>query len=85
MVDETGEIRNELRQTRKMIGHNIYLHRHRRRMSMEKMAKLTHISVKKLDYFEMGKGEIHLQLLVLIAKALNVSTHTLLTPNRDNH
>lgn len=65
--------KREFREIRKNIGQNIHNIRKRKRMTLKKLSKLSHISVNLLDQYEIGKNQIGLNSLMNIANALKVS------------
>ncbi len=65
-------LRLNVRDVRSTIGRNIMRFRRVRRMRLQSLSKATGISVRKLDYWEMGGMEIDLYSLVRVADALDV-------------
>lgn len=55
-----------LRQTRRDIGTQIHTARLQHKMPLEKLARLTGIPVWKLDFYELGKGEITIEDLLKV-------------------
>lgn len=69
---------NLLRHMRCIIGSNIHYHRCRKKLSLQKLSKLTGIAPSTLDYYELGKDEIPLDILLKIACALDVTLDALI-------
>lgn len=75
---------HQLRQLRLIIGRNIHQARASKRLSLHKLARLSDISPKRLDQFELGKNAIHLDELFRIAAMLQVSLHEVINdPSTD--
>ena len=62
----------ELREFRRRIGNNIRKIRIERNQTLQNLSKHCTISVFRLDDFEMGKRNIHLDVAALISKGLKV-------------
>ncbi len=65
-----------LRHVRATIGHAIHDARRRQKMPLPKLARLTGISVERLDQLELGKNEIQLDEVLKIRCALGPSSLT---------
>ena len=61
---------NSLRQLRFTIGQNIHILRLRKKMTLQKLSKISGISENLLDQYELGKNEISLYELLKISYAL---------------
>ncbi|MGH1403017.1 MAG: helix-turn-helix domain-containing protein [Alphaproteobacteria bacterium] len=66
------------RALRRQIGANIHAHRVRRNVTMEKLSRLSGLSVRCIDHLEMGKGEASLRHLICLSLALSVSVDDIL-------
>ena len=64
--------RKELREIRKNIGQNIHDIRKKKRMTLKKLSKLSHIRVNLLDQYEIGKNQIGLNSMMNIANSLEI-------------
>ena len=64
---------------KKIIGMNIYRLRRRRNMSLQSLSDKTEIGFKKLDAYEIGKGNMHLDTLARVSMALNVDLSELIS------
>ena len=60
------------------IGQEIRFHRKKHMLSQEQLAEMIGISVTHMSHIETGSTKLSLQVLVDLAKALQVSTDTLL-------
>ena len=67
-----------LRHWRFVIGQNIHQQRLRQKMPLRKLARLSCVPEPRLDQFELGKNQIHLDELFKIACALRIGIHDLL-------
>lgn len=61
-----------LRHTRYSIGQQLAEARRKRKMPLETLAKLTGLSLHRLDGYEMGRGDVQLRELLKIACALEI-------------
>lgn len=61
-----------LRHFRHTIGQNIHRHRRKQKLPLSKLAKLSGVSEKLLDHYELGKNEIQLDEILKISCALGV-------------
>lgn len=68
----------QLRQIRRTIGNNIHTIRTTRKMSLKRLSAETKMSTHTLDLFEIGRGEITLESMNIIARALKTDTHNLI-------
>lgn len=68
----------QLRQIRRTIGNNIHTIRTARKMTLRRLSAETQISTHTLDMFEIGRGQVSLESLYIIARALNTDTHNLM-------
>lgn len=68
-----------LRHLRLTIGRNIHQHRAAQKMPLRKLARLSGVSERLLDHYELGKNEIGLDDLLKIACALHVEVGTLIS------
>lgn len=68
----------KLRILRRIIGENIHFCRYVEKVTLRKLARRTGIDAHKLDQFEMGKNQIQLEHLCVIAQQLNTEIETLL-------
>ena len=62
--------KSEIRHLRSTIGRNIQEYRMTRKVTLKKLSRETGIGIARLDGFEMGKYEIRLDHLLIIAKTL---------------
>ncbi len=69
---------NQLRQIRRTIGNNIHTIRTARKMTLKRLSAETQISTHTLDMFEIGRGQVSLESLYIIARALNTDTQQLI-------
>lgn len=67
-----------LRHLRLTIGQNIHRLRARQKIPLRKFARLTGLSERLLDHYELGKNEIGLDEMLKIACALGVEVKQLL-------
>jgi len=67
-----------LRHWRLTIGKNIHQHRAERKIPLRKLARLSGVSERLLDRYELGKNEIALDELLKIACALDINIVNLL-------
>lgn len=67
-----------LRHLRANIGQNIHRHRAKQKMPLKKLARLSGVSERLLDHYELGKNEIRLDELLKIACALEVELRELI-------
>ncbi len=67
----------DLRTLQKTIGLNIRRLRTNRRLPLTKLSRQTGISVKRLDYYELGKYQMELEALYRLAVALEVDVRDL--------
>ena len=74
--------RKEFREIRKNIGQNIHDIRKKKRMTLKKLSKLSHISVNLLDQYEIGKNQIGPNSMMNIANSLEVSMREFLNPGK---
>ncbi|PCJ25492.1 MAG: hypothetical protein COA94_06255 [Rickettsiales bacterium] len=58
---------------RKNIGLSINKIRLEKRITLKKLSERTNVSINLLDKFELGKNKINIELIAIIANALNVS------------
>ena len=63
----------KLRHLSRRIGRNIHLLRDEQKLTLQKLAGQTRISIVTLDHFELGKNEMTLRELFKIASALGVN------------
>lgn len=66
------------------IGHRIGLYRRRMKISQEKLAELTGLSVGYISHIETGAKKASLETLVKVSSALNVTVDKLLLGNQIN-
>lgn len=62
-----------LRDTRRAIGRDLHAARLAKRMTLQKLSRLTGIPVQKLDWYELGKGEISLEELLKLGCVLEAN------------
>lgn len=62
----------KLRGMRRDIGLNIHYHRARRKMTLDELAAATGMPRDMIDRYEIGKGEIPLDVMLKIACVLGV-------------
>ena len=62
----------QLRHLRRQIGRRIQCERHRKGMTLEKLANRSKVGAGTLDQFELGYKVIDLEMLAHIARVLNV-------------
>lgn len=74
----SNEITQKIRALRRRIGENIHDARRRRRMPLEKLARLSGMGADVIDRLEIGKGEIDLMHIVRLSAALEVDVGALL-------
>lgn len=67
-----------LRHLRHTIGQNIHRLRVQQKLTLTKLTRVTGISERLLDYYELGKNEINLMTLLKIACALEVEVSELM-------
>ncbi|MDE3061189.1 MAG: helix-turn-helix domain-containing protein [Pseudomonadota bacterium] len=67
-----------LRHLRFTIGQNIHRQRAGRRMPLRKLSRLSGVSERLLDHYELGKNEICLDELLKIACALEIGLKELI-------
>ena len=72
------EFRKQYRAFKKAIGANIRRYRKKRRMALKVLARRTGMSAERLDYWELGRMDIHLTGIIRIAAALKVPHSILL-------
>lgn len=68
----------EIRAIRKTIGANMQAVRMKKKITLQRCARITGISIATLDKYEMGKGELNIPALVKIAGVLEVKLDFLL-------
>jgi len=67
----------DLRNLRKTIGNNIHKERALRKITLDRLSRLTGIRMKKLDQYELGKNMVRLEEIFLIAHNLSVAAEKL--------
>lgn len=67
-----------LRHLRANIGQNIHRRRAERKMPLKKLARLSGVSERLLDHYELGKNEIGLDEMLKIACALEMELRELI-------
>jgi len=73
---------DELRSLRKHIGNTIHHKRIEKGMTLRKLSRLANINMEKLDQYEMGKNQIKLEDLFMIAHLLEIRIEHLLAQDR---
>ncbi len=71
-----------LRHLRRTIGFNIHRLRTQRKIPLSVLATLSGLSRDKLDYYELGKGDIALDHMLKIACILDAEVRDLLHNDR---
>ena len=66
------------RHLRIIIGQNIHRLRAARRLTLDELAARSGVSQTSIDFYELGKGEIHLNQLLRLACAMEVEVAALL-------
>lgn len=72
--------RSLLHHLRRVLGRNIYALRVKRKMPLDKLARLTGIPQGKLDRYEIGKDPFCFEHLIQIACAFDVQPDSLFRP-----
>ncbi len=67
-------ITKEIRELSRRIGGSVQALRRRRRMSLRKLAHLTGLPEWRLDQIELGKGELRLDELFRVCRALHCAS-----------
>lgn len=67
-----------LRHLRLTIGQNIHHQRIKRKVTLQKLSRLCHLPIHKLDQYEMGKNDISLDDMLKIACVLGLRLEQLL-------
>jgi transcriptional regulator with XRE-family HTH domain len=62
----------EVRELRKTIGARIHYLRVQHRETLHHLSHASGISIEKLDQYELGKGEISIETLVVLAHVLDL-------------
>lgn len=70
-----------LHHLRRTIGQNIHSLRVRRKIPLWKLSRLTGVSERMLDQYELGKHDIRLEAVLRIACALDVPVGALMQDN----
>ena len=68
------------RELRRQIGHNLLRLRRERRVTLKQLSRRTGLGPHLLDHFELGKSEVELRQLLVIAQALKSDWRDLLAP-----
>ena len=66
------------RHLRTIIGRNIHRLRAARKLTLDELAKRSGVCASAIDFYELGKGEIHLNQLLRLACAMGVDVTALL-------
>lgn len=66
------------RDLRKTIGDNIHKCRKNKKLSLQKLSRITTIPEYVIDNYELGKGNIQFYILIKLAAALNADIKDLL-------
>jgi len=67
-----------LRHLRFTIGQNIQRRRVQKKLSLQKLSRLSGVSEQLIDHYELGKSEIGLREMLRIACILEIKTEDLL-------
>lgn len=67
------------RELRRQIGRNLLRLRRERRVTLKQLSRRTGLGTHLLDHFELGKSEVELRQLLVIAQALKSDWRDLLT------
>ena len=62
----------------KQLGDKVCLYRQSRGLTQSELAKLASVSRPRISYIECGKGTFNIEILFLIAQAINVEPSILL-------
>ena len=68
----------ELRIIQKNIGNNIHETRLRKKITLNRLSRLTGLSMRLIDQYEMGKNNLRIRELFKISSALDVEIEHLL-------
>ncbi len=68
----------ELRELRRALGENIHRMRVTRQMTLHECADKAHIYPQTLDYYEMGRRQLDLDMLAILAAVFGVKLAELL-------
>lgn len=71
-------VTEQLRVLRRRIGDNLHSLRLARRLTLEKLARLSGLHADTIDRFEMGKEQVGLEHIVCLAAALRSTPESLL-------
>lgn len=74
----TKQEKQAIRAIRRAIGANMQAVRMQKRITLQRCARITGISIAKLDKYEMGKDELNIPALVKISGVLEVTLDFLL-------
>lgn len=72
------DVTRNTRALRKAIGRNIHTLRLKRGMTLETLSRRCAVSIRQIDYLEMGKSETDLRHVVSLAMGLRVEARDLL-------
>lgn len=69
----------EVRELRKTIGARIHSIRMQKRETLHHLSHASGLSIEKLDQYELGKGEISMEVLIVLAHALDLKVTSFFT------